>query len=121
MGSQRILLQGFVSPCVPTLAAKPPAGPGWVHEIKHDGYRLIVRPDGTDICLRRWLDRSRRSWRRCLAPYRHASCFGELEFSTFDGNRMRRKKRTKVVLGMVTFAFGLLAGAGIAMWWMPPT
>jgi ATP-dependent DNA ligase len=23
--------------------AKPPAGPGWVHEIKHDGYRLIVR------------------------------------------------------------------------------
>jgi ATP-dependent DNA ligase len=22
---------------------KPPAGPGWVHEIKHDGYRLQVR------------------------------------------------------------------------------
>jgi hypothetical protein len=37
---------GFVDPCIPTLAAKPPAGPGWVHEIKHDGYRLIVRWDG---------------------------------------------------------------------------
>jgi bifunctional non-homologous end joining protein LigD len=37
---------GFVDPCIPTLADKPPAGPGWVHEIKHDGYRLIVRRDG---------------------------------------------------------------------------
>ena len=27
-------------------AAKPPGGPDWVHEIKHDGYRLIVRRDG---------------------------------------------------------------------------
>jgi ATP-dependent DNA ligase len=33
----------FVDPCIPTLAAKPPSGPDWVHEIKHDGYRLIVR------------------------------------------------------------------------------
>jgi ATP-dependent DNA ligase len=30
---------GFIEPCIPTLAAKPPSGPGWVHEIKHDGYR----------------------------------------------------------------------------------
>jgi hypothetical protein len=27
----------------PTLGSKPPSGPDWVHEIKHDGYRLIVR------------------------------------------------------------------------------
>jgi hypothetical protein len=26
---------GFIEPCIPTLAAKPPFGPGWVHEIKH--------------------------------------------------------------------------------------
>jgi hypothetical protein len=36
----------FVPPCVPPLAAKQPAGPDWVREIKHDGYRLIVRRDG---------------------------------------------------------------------------
>jgi ATP-dependent DNA ligase len=35
---------GFVDPCIPSRAPKPPAGPDWVHEIKHDGYRLIVRP-----------------------------------------------------------------------------
>ncbi len=53
---------GFVAPCIPTLAAKPPAGPGWVHEIKHDGYRLIVRREGATVRLftRRgydWTDR----------------------------------------------------------------
>jgi bifunctional non-homologous end joining protein LigD len=42
---------GFVDPCIPTLAAKPPAGPGWVHEIKHDGYRLILRRDGEMVRL----------------------------------------------------------------------
>jgi bifunctional non-homologous end joining protein LigD len=31
---------GFVEPCIPTLAYKVPSGPDWIHEIKHDGYRL---------------------------------------------------------------------------------
>jgi bifunctional non-homologous end joining protein LigD len=42
---------GFVPPCIPTLAAKPPSGPDWVHEIKHDGYRLIVRRVGKTVQL----------------------------------------------------------------------
>jgi bifunctional non-homologous end joining protein LigD len=42
---------GFVPPCVPTRAATPPAGPGWVHEIKHDGYRLQVRREGDAVRL----------------------------------------------------------------------
>jgi len=33
----------FIKPCLPSKAAKPPAGPLWVHEIKHDGYRLMLR------------------------------------------------------------------------------
>jgi ATP-dependent DNA ligase len=37
---------GCTALCLPTLAAKPPSGPDWVHEIKHDGYRLIVCRDG---------------------------------------------------------------------------
>src|SRR3954466_9384080 len=32
----------FISPCLPTVAPKAPLGPGWVHEIKHDGYRLQI-------------------------------------------------------------------------------
>src|ERR1700722_15463825 len=53
---------GFVDPCIPSRAPKPPSGPDWVHEIKHDGYRLIVRRDGKAVHLftRRgydWTDR----------------------------------------------------------------
>jgi ATP-dependent DNA ligase len=33
---------GFIEPCAPSKAARPPSGPLWVHEIKHDGYRLMV-------------------------------------------------------------------------------
>jgi bifunctional non-homologous end joining protein LigD len=32
-------------------APKPPAGPDWVHEIKHDGYRLQVRRVGDQVRL----------------------------------------------------------------------
>jgi ATP-dependent DNA ligase len=41
----------FVPPCIPTRAYKVPAGPDWVHEIKHDGYRLQVCRDGDTVRL----------------------------------------------------------------------
>jgi ATP-dependent DNA ligase len=61
---------GFVDPCIPSLAHKPPAGPGWVHEIKHDGYRLIVRRDGEAVRLftRRGYDWTERYRRWCPSP-----------------------------------------------------
>jgi bifunctional non-homologous end joining protein LigD len=42
---------GFVIPAQPVLASKPPVGADWVHEIKHDGYRIIVRRDGPTVRL----------------------------------------------------------------------
>ena len=53
---------GFIAPCLPSRAAQPPSGPLWVHEIKHDGYRLMVRRDGARVrCFTRrghdWADR----------------------------------------------------------------
>jgi ATP-dependent DNA ligase len=51
MATRRIGTDGFVNPCIPTLAAKSPSGPRWVHEIKHNGYRLIVRRDGKAVRL----------------------------------------------------------------------
>jgi hypothetical protein len=32
----------FIHPCRPTVSKRPPRGPGWVHELKHDGYRLQI-------------------------------------------------------------------------------
>jgi len=36
-------------PCIPTRGAKVPAGAEWLHEIKQDGYRLIVQRDGKRV------------------------------------------------------------------------
>src|ERR1700704_4312895 len=47
----RLLPSAFVEPCVPTASARPPSGTRWVHEIKHDGYRLIVRRGGARVQL----------------------------------------------------------------------
>jgi ATP-dependent DNA ligase len=41
---QRRRPSGFIEPCLPSKVARPPSGPLWVHEIKHDGYRLMVAP-----------------------------------------------------------------------------
>ena len=38
-------------PCIPTRGIKVPAGPDWIHEIKHDGYRLIVQREGKRVRL----------------------------------------------------------------------
>ena len=42
---------GFILPCQPALADRPPSGPGWLHEIKFDGYRVIARKDGEQVRL----------------------------------------------------------------------
>jgi hypothetical protein len=36
----------WIEPRQPSTASKPPSGPGWVHEIKHDGFRMMARRDG---------------------------------------------------------------------------
>jgi bifunctional non-homologous end joining protein LigD len=42
---------GFVKPCLPTPAERPPSGPGWLHEIKHDGFRIIACKEGKRVGL----------------------------------------------------------------------
>jgi bifunctional non-homologous end joining protein LigD len=46
---QRRRLSGFIEPCLPSKAARPPSSPLRGHEIKHDGYRLMVRRQGSRI------------------------------------------------------------------------
>ena len=38
-------------PCIPARGTKVPAGPDWIHEIKHDGYRVIVQREGKRVRL----------------------------------------------------------------------
>uniref|UniRef100_UPI00378356A1 DNA ligase D n=1 Tax=Phenylobacterium sp. TaxID=1871053 RepID=UPI00378356A1 len=39
-------LPGFVAPVLAKAVDRPPAGAGWAHEIKFDGYRLQIRVEG---------------------------------------------------------------------------
>ena len=39
-------MRNAFEPCLPTRGTKVPAGPDWLHEIKQDGYRLIVQREG---------------------------------------------------------------------------
>ena len=48
---QMLLPLSFVAPCLPTKAPHPPTGTIWVHEIKHDGFRIIARKDGNRVRL----------------------------------------------------------------------
>src|SRR3954466_5263417 len=50
---------GFIRPCQPVLAERVPGGDGWLHELKHDGFRIIVHRDGDDVRL--W-SRNGRFW-----------------------------------------------------------
>ncbi|WP_354067402.1 DNA ligase [Bradyrhizobium sp. OAE829] len=43
-----------MEPCRPTKAIRPPSGPEWVHEIKHDGFRLLVRREGPRVRCFTW-------------------------------------------------------------------
>jgi hypothetical protein len=41
----------FIEPCLPSPADKAPSGASWIHEIKHDGFRLMARRDPVGIRL----------------------------------------------------------------------
>src|SRR5262245_19480111 len=55
---------GFVRPEIPTLAAGPRSGDGWIHEIKYDGCRTLIVIDHGKV---RAFSRHGRDW---TGPYR---------------------------------------------------
>jgi bifunctional non-homologous end joining protein LigD len=64
-------------PCIPTRGTRVPGSPEWLHEIKHDGYRMILQREGKRVRLwtRNGHDWSRRYPRnrgsRAAPPARH--------------------------------------------------
>jgi bifunctional non-homologous end joining protein LigD len=47
----RTLPAGFIAPCLPSKTDKLPSGGQWLHEIKHDGFRIIARKNGSRVRL----------------------------------------------------------------------
>jgi bifunctional non-homologous end joining protein LigD len=48
----RTMPVGFIQPCLPIKAPRPPVGAVWLHENKHDGFRIIARKDGARVYSR---------------------------------------------------------------------
>ena len=58
-GAKKVKMPGFVEPALASLAAAPPSGERWLHEIKFDGYRLQARIEAGKVTL---LTRSGLDW-----------------------------------------------------------
>jgi bifunctional non-homologous end joining protein LigD len=73
---------GFVEPCLPTPARSIPVGELWVHEIKHDGCRLMSRRDGDRVRL---FTRRGNDWTERLPPVADALRAMPVSSVTVDG------------------------------------
>ena len=113
---------GFIEPCLPSPADRPPTGSNWIHEIKHDGYRLIARRDpvGIRLLTRRGNDWSARypliveavnhlKVRSCLIDG-EAVCCDERGLAVFQLLRQRRNEGQAFL-----YAFDLLELDGTDM------
>lgn len=59
LARDRLSPEGFIEPCQPVLSGIVPSGPDWIHELKHDGWRILARKDGDRVRL--W-SRNGRNW-----------------------------------------------------------
>jgi bifunctional non-homologous end joining protein LigD len=105
----------FIEPCLPSPAERPPSGSDWIHEIKHDGYRLMAQRDPAGIRL---LTRNGYNWatrypliiqavsalkvRSCLIDGEAVAC-DDRGLAVFEWLR-RKRQRQHVFL----YAFDLL-------------
>jgi bifunctional non-homologous end joining protein LigD len=47
----RTLPTRFIAPCLPSKTDKLPSGSEWLHEIKHDGFRVVARKNAAQVKL----------------------------------------------------------------------
>ena len=111
-------LPKFVEPQLATLVAAVPEGPGWLHELKFDGYRLFCRIDNRRISV---LTRNAQDWSARFEvltqaarqlPARQAIIDGEIVAFDDDGShsfqRLQNSLRDGAAARLAYYAFDLL-------------
>ena len=74
--------EGLIAPCQPALVDHVPAGPGWLHELKWDGFRIVAFKEGDDVKL--W-SRAGRGWHGSFPRVAEAIADLEPESLVLDG------------------------------------
>jgi bifunctional non-homologous end joining protein LigD len=121
-----LLPQFAFQPCIPTRGTKVPSNPDWIHELKYDGYRLIVQRDGDRVKLITrngydWTERYPRIVESALKNrQKHFVIDGEAVILGVDGvsdfNALHSGRRNEKVQ---LYAFDMLAGDGDDMRSLP--
>ena len=75
-------LPPWIKPCLPTLVDAPPVGPGWVHEIKWDGYRVSAYLDDGEVVIR---TRNGHDWTRSFPAIAASVAALPLHSAVIDG------------------------------------
>jgi bifunctional non-homologous end joining protein LigD len=110
---------GFIIPAQPVVASRPPSGADWVHEIKHDGYRMIVRRDGAVVRL---YSRNANDWTARLPAIAAAAERIRARSFTLDGeavavgpdglSRFDELRRREAAHKAILYAFDLIEHDG---------
>jgi bifunctional non-homologous end joining protein LigD len=109
----------FVVPAQPVKAPKPPVGADWVHEIKHDGDRIIVHRDGPTVRL---YSRNAYDWTARLAAIAAGAELIDVKSFTIDGeavvlepdglSRFEELSRREAARTAILYAFDLIEHDG---------
>ena len=94
---------GFIEPCLPSPAERPPPGPDWIHEIKHDGYRLMAHRDSVGIRL---LTRNGHDWSPRYPLIREAVNRLKVRSCLIDGDSPRTSRSNFSTCGRTTGGWG---------------
>jgi bifunctional non-homologous end joining protein LigD len=81
-GARKAPLPRSFAPQLATLVTAAPEGDDWLHEVKHDGYRLVARVKGRDVRL---LTRAGNDWTDRLPALAAAIGTLDVESALLDG------------------------------------
>jgi ATP dependent DNA ligase domain len=108
---------GFIESCLPISVAKPPVSPNWIHEIKHDGFRMFVRRDAAGVRLftrkgNDWTGRFPLIANAAAALQRYAGMEGRSQMA-FDWHRIWPPRRENAIIWACAIGLVVLIVLGV--------
>jgi bifunctional non-homologous end joining protein LigD len=104
-------LPDWVAPQLATLVSQPPTGAHWVHEIKLDGYRILLRIERGRATL---LTRNRQDWTNRYASIAAAAAALPVKSALLDGEVVALDRRGIPSFQALQHASALEAGRSLA-------